>query len=93
MLFFLTNILVVSCLRPDSPNLRKYIYTTVNGPETISDIPSDVSKMSLVSEILKYADVEETSSFLTTMTYFPDRYFKSENGVAAAEWIVSFFLN
>lgn len=84
----IANLLVVSCIRPDSPNLRKPIFATLNGPATISDIPSSVSKQSLVSNISSFADVEETAAFLTKMTMFPDRYFKSGNGVAAAEWIV-----
>lgn len=87
MLLFLVNVLAVGCIRPDSQHLRQHVFTTVNGPATISDIPKQVSKYSLVSNILRLADVVETSSFLTKMTTFPDRYFKSNNGVAAATWI------
>jgi hypothetical protein len=88
MLIFLTNLLAVSCLRPETPSLREPIFTSSRAPSSISDIPKDVSKQSLVTNVLRLADLDETKSFLTEMTSFPDRYFKSSNGVAAAEWIV-----
>jgi len=91
MLLFLTNLLLVSCIRLETPNLRPPVFTSIKGPATITDIPAVVTKQSLVSNILLLANVEETKSFLIGMTEFPDRYFKSNSGVAAAEWIVSVF--
>ena len=90
MLLFLANLLVVSCIRPDLPVQRNHVVASVNAPATISEIPLRTSKQSVVSNLLTLADVEEKASFLTRLTEFPDRYFKSDNGVKAAEWIVIF---
>ncbi len=89
LLASLFGLSTVSSLRPNIPAV--YVdsksSTLTKAPAPISPIPSNVAQTTLVKDLLRNASEDDARAFLTRLTQFPDRYYKSQNGIAAAEWI------
>ncbi|KAJ3099588.1 Leucine aminopeptidase 1 [Phlyctochytrium planicorne] len=57
------------------------------GPANPVKIPSAVAFQSTVNPLIASISQAKMKSWLITLTQFPERYYKSQNGVAAAKWI------
>ena len=79
----------VFCLRPNTPAVfadsRSEMLT--KGPAPLSPVPVNLAQTSLVKDLLENASEDSARTFLTRLTQFPDRYWKSQNGIDAAKWI------
>ncbi|KAJ3232355.1 hypothetical protein HDU81_003037 [Chytriomyces hyalinus] len=59
----------------------------VAAPPSPITIPTAVSFQSVVNPLIAKVDVPKIEAWLTKLTLFPERFYKSNNGVAAAKWI------
>jgi leucyl aminopeptidase len=57
------------------------------GPPSVSVFPKAVMQKELVDSLLASIDKARVKTFLETLSSFPERYYLSNNGVKAAEWI------
>lgn len=58
------------------------------GPASTSKFPTMISQQTLVNSLIAKIDGDAIKAHLVRLTQFPDRYYKSDNGVAAADWLV-----
>ena len=78
--YLLTIFLSVHGLRPNLPSLFAPVQVTTRGPPPASPVPSNVSYSLVVNHLLTGLNQDAATDFLTKMTLFPERYFKSPNG-------------
>ncbi|KAJ3107474.1 hypothetical protein HDU97_004070 [Phlyctochytrium planicorne] len=57
------------------------------GPATSVVIPTGPQFQSVVKPLIANIDTNKIKSFVNGMISFPERYYKSQNGIAAAKWI------
>jgi hypothetical protein len=62
-------------------------FIKATAPPSISTMPSSLSQKASVSKLLGLISSEKTLAWMTRLTQFPERYYKSDNGVLAAKWI------
>lgn len=65
------------------PSFKKF----TKGPATTSKFPTIVSQQNLVNSLIAKIDGDAIKAHLIRLTQFPERYYKSNNGVAAADWL------
>ena len=59
----------------------------IKAPPAISKFPSALGQQSLVKSLISKIDESQVRAHLVRLTQFPERYYKSDNGVAAAQWL------
>lgn len=79
----------VLCLRPNTPAVfaDASSQTLTKAPAPLSPVPVNLSQTDLVKGLLENASEDSARNFLTRLTLFPDRFYKSKNGIDAAKWI------
>ena len=92
---FVTLLASVSALRSPSETVgisetkRAFGWFDKKGPKPITNIPSGPSQQSLVKPFISKVDINQAETFLKALAAFPERYYKSENGIKSAAWISS----
>ncbi|KAJ3286912.1 hypothetical protein HDU79_006132 [Rhizoclosmatium sp. JEL0117] len=76
-------------LRPNKPLNKALVAPATKAPPSPITLPTTAQFQSVVNPLVAKVDVNQVSSWLTKLTQFPDRYYQSQNGVAAANWILS----
>nr|KAJ3422769.1 Leucine aminopeptidase 1 [Polyrhizophydium stewartii] len=59
------------------------------GPTPSTAIPTTIERTSIVTTLLGGLSKTTAQTFLEKLASFPERYYKSDNGVAACEWVVT----
>ncbi|KAI8610650.1 hypothetical protein BC830DRAFT_1260891 [Chytriomyces sp. MP71] len=82
---------VASALRVNKP-INQALRAPVTGasaPPSPITLPTAVAFQSVVNPLLTKVDNIQITNWMTTLTQFPERYYTSQNGVKAANWIQS----
>ncbi|KAJ3256114.1 Leucine aminopeptidase 1 [Boothiomyces macroporosus] len=58
------------------------------GPKAISSFPTALKQQTLVHNMISKIDPASIKNYLVTLTQFPERYYTSQNGVKAANWLM-----
>ncbi|KAJ3319369.1 Leucine aminopeptidase 1 [Boothiomyces sp. JEL0866] len=58
-----------------------------SAPKAISTFPSALAQQNLVNSLISQIQVDKVKAHLTKLASFPERYYKSQNGVDAATWL------
>ncbi|KAJ3271687.1 Leucine aminopeptidase 1 [Terramyces sp. JEL0728] len=58
------------------------------GPKAISSFPTSLHQQPLVHNLISKIDPDSIKNYLISLTRFPERYYTSQNGVDAANWIL-----
>ncbi|KAJ3001816.1 UNVERIFIED_CONTAM: hypothetical protein HDU68_006631, partial [Siphonaria sp. JEL0065] len=77
-------------LRPNLPidhSMRRSAVAAA--PPSPITLPSKPAFQSVVNPLLAKVDQNQIKTWMTKLTQFPERYYKSQNGVDAAKWIQS----
>ncbi|KAJ3413575.1 Leucine aminopeptidase 1 [Chytridiales sp. JEL 0842] len=85
----------VSALRTPPANLHsrheadsaKIMVAATKGPPAPVAIPAGPQYQNVVNELIGRISTPKLTQWATTLTEFPDRYYKSQNGVKAVKWI------
>ena len=82
MFIFLYLIALVAALRPNLPIKNRYpVQLTTPAPKPHTAVPNKISNQKTVNDLLTFVNEVKTTAFLTRLTQFPERYYKSSNGV------------
>jgi bacterial leucyl aminopeptidase len=57
------------------------------GPIAISKFPTSLQNFDLANSLIAVADIELIKAYMLRLTQFPERWYQSESGLAAALWI------
>ncbi|KAJ3110316.1 Leucine aminopeptidase 1 [Phlyctochytrium bullatum] len=71
----------------DKPAGVESLLAPTKGPASGVAIPTKPQFTSVVFPLIQNIDVAKTKNWLIRMTQFPERYYTSQNGIAAANWI------
>lgn len=69
---------------PSSGNAPELL---TKGPPAISQFPKSLSHGDIVNKMKTTASPDLLKAYIVRLTQFPERYYKSKNGVASAQWI------
>ncbi|KAJ3272308.1 Leucine aminopeptidase 1 [Terramyces sp. JEL0728] len=58
-----------------------------SAPKAISTFPTALSQQTLVNSLISQIQVDNVKAHVTKLSSFPERYYKSQNGVDAAAWL------
>ncbi|KAI8616989.1 hypothetical protein BC830DRAFT_1062889 [Chytriomyces sp. MP71] len=74
---------------PEVHALRLAFAKDVVAPASPITLPTNVAFQSVVKPLISKVDVDQITTYLTRLTQFPERHYKSQNGVDAANWILN----